>query len=82
MVNGLIYTRTNLTFINQNTDYNIRSGTNIAIPQVSTTKYGINSTVYYVIKSFNEVPLALRNLPNYVCTFQNSVTITYYSQID
>ena len=65
ILNNLLFTRTSLTFVNQTSSYNIRSGRNVVPPHISTSKYGSNSVIFKMISEFNNIPLELRNASSY-----------------
>ena len=72
IVNGLLFIRTSLSLVNQVTNYSIRSGSNILLPQVFSTKYGLTSVYYKSISEFNSLPIIIRLINSYQ-SFKNSL---------
>jgi len=64
--------RTTFTFINQTTSYNIRSGPNLAISPVFSTKYGLNSAKSKMLAEFNSLDKSVKDAPT-LSSFQRSL---------
>jgi len=58
--------------LNFTLNYSIRSGSNIFLPQVFSTKYGLTSVYYKSISEFNSLPIIIRLINSYH-SFKNSV---------
>ena len=44
----------------RNNKYDLRGNNTLSLPKVNTTKYGLNSFKYFVVKQWNSIPNELR----------------------